>query len=147
MLLVGLPASGKSTFYRERLASNHVLVSKDAMRRGANKGKRQRREIEAALAEGRSVAVDNTNVSRAEREEAIEVAKRFGARVVAYRFAESVAACRERNARREGTQCVPLVAIYAAAKRYEEPTREEGIDEIRVVRLEAEGFIVDSEMA
>lgn len=132
---MGLPASGKSTFYRERLAWSHVLVSKDAMRRGSNKVRRQRREIEAALGEGRSVVVDNTNVSRAERAEIIDIAQAFEARVVVYRFAESVADCRERNSRREGDACVPLVAIYSAAKRYEEPLTEEGIDEIHVVRL------------
>lgn len=144
VLLVGLPASGKSTFYRERLATTHVHVSKDAMRKGSNRAKRQRRAIEAAYEEGRSVALDNTNVSREERAASIEVAKAYGARVIVYRFAESVAACRDRNARREGAACVPLVAIYAAAKRYEEPTQEEGIDAIHVVRLEPEGFRIEA---
>lgn len=143
VLLVGLPASGKSTFYRERLAESHVLVSKDTMRKGSNRAKRQRRAIEAAFSEGRSVAVDNTNVSREERGSAIEVARLYGARVIVYHFAESVAACRERNALRDGAACVPLVAIYAAAKRYEEPSFEEGIESIHRVTLTPDGFEVD----
>lgn len=143
MLLVGLPASGKSTFYRERFAATHTLVSKDAMRRGSNKVKRQCREILGALSEGHSVVVDNTNVSCGERAEVIVIAKELGAKVVVYWFAESVADCRERNASREGAESVPLVAIYAAAKRYEEPSPEEGIDEIHIVRLQAGRFVVD----
>lgn len=143
VLLVGLPASGKSTFCRERFADTHVHVSKDLMPRSADKAKRQRRQIEAALSEGRSVVVDNLNVSAAERGAALEAARPFGARVVVYRFAESVADCRERNAQREGAAHVPLVAIYAAAKRYEAPSLEEGIDEIHVVRLTGEGFTIE----
>ena len=143
VLLVGLPASGKSTFYRERFAATHALVSKDAMPKSANKARRQRQEIEAALSEGRSVVVDNTNVSREERAAAIAAARPFGARIVVCHFAESVAACRERNDRREGTARVPLVALYAAAKRYQEPTIDEGIDAIHTVRMGAEGSILE----
>lgn len=143
VLLVGLPASGKSTFFRERFAGSHAHVSKDLIPRSADKRKRQRKEIAAALAESRSVVVDNVHASRAERAEAIEAAGDFGAKVIAYWFRESVAECRTRNERREGSFKVPLVAIYAAAKRFEEPSAEEGIDEIHAVRLGPEGFIIE----
>ncbi|RYG45167.1 ATP-binding protein [bacterium] len=142
VLLVGLPASGKSTFTRERLADSHVVVSKDAMRKGSNRIKRQRIAIETALGEGRSVVVDNTNVSREERAAAIDAAKPFGPRVLVFRFDASVEDCRARNALREGEACVPLVAIYSAAKRFEEPALEEGIDEIYRVALEPDGFTI-----
>lgn len=143
VLFVGLPASGKSTFYWERFAESHVHVSKDLIPRSVDKAKRQRLLIEQALAEGRSVVVDNTNASPEERLAAIEPAKAAGARVVAYFFDETVAACRERNAKREGDVRVPLVGLYATAKRLRRPTVEEGIDAIHVVRLGPEGFIVE----
>lgn len=83
--------------------------------------------------------VDNLNVSPEERKEAIDVAKAFGATVTVFRFAESVADCRTRNAAREGAARVPLVAIYAAAKRYVAPTTDEGIDAIHEVRHDGNG--------
>src|SRR5947199_8288531 len=63
VILVGLPASGKSTYYFQHLAATHVHVSKDLLARGA----RQEPLIEKALAAGQSVVVDNTNPSPAIR--------------------------------------------------------------------------------
>ncbi|MGX9229798.1 AAA family ATPase [Streptomyces albus] len=55
-VLVGLQASGKSTFYRRHLAHDHVLVSKDRFPRSArHKQRRQLRLLGEALAAGRSV--------------------------------------------------------------------------------------------
>ncbi len=31
VILIGIPASGKSTFYRERFAGTHTHISKDLM--------------------------------------------------------------------------------------------------------------------
>lgn len=145
VLLIGLPGSGKSTFFRERFAATHAHVSKDLIPRSADKKRRQRRLLDEALAEGRPVVVDNVNASRAERAEAIDVARRHEAPVRAFWFRESVADCRERNAHREGAAQVPLVAIYTAAKRFEAPHSEEGIAEIWMVRLVPDGFAVTAE--
>jgi hypothetical protein len=57
VVLVGLQASGKSTWARDRFAATHVIVSKDAFPNAKNKARRQVREIDAALAK---VRVDPT---------------------------------------------------------------------------------------
>ena len=67
VILIGLPASGKSTFYRERFSSTHDVVSKDAMRHTRQPQRRQEELIDASLAAGRSVVVDNTNPRAADR--------------------------------------------------------------------------------
>ena len=128
-LLIGLPGAGKSTFVARHLAATHAVVSKDLMGRSApRKEARLLRELAAHLAAGRSVAVDNTQPSVAERAGVIRVARAHGVRVVGYWFAPDVALCRARNAAREHP--VPLVGLHAAAGRWEVPTLAEGFDEL-----------------
>jgi predicted kinase len=135
VILVGLPGSGKSTFYRERLAATHAIVSKDLLKREGRPGRRQEALIAAALAAGRAVAVDNTNPRVADREPLVALARAHGARVVAYVFRSTVAECRARNRLREGPARVPDVAIFAAARRMEAPTLGEGLDALYYVTL------------
>jgi predicted kinase len=134
VVLVGLPGAGKTTFYRQRFADSHALVSKDRLRGNRRPARRQAALIAEALAARRSVVVDNTNVIGADRAALVAQGRACGARVVAYVFAATVDECRERNARREGRARVPEAAIFALARRYESPTPAEGFDEMYVVR-------------
>jgi predicted kinase len=139
VVFVGLPASGKSTFYQERFASTHTHISKDLLPRSANKSVRQARDLRAALGAGRSVVVDNTNPAVADRAEIIGVARQLGARVIGYYFAATARDCVGRNRSREGTARVPPVAIFTAAKRLMVPTKEEGFDELWQVTISPDG--------
>jgi len=133
IILVGLPGAGKSTFVRQRLGQ-HVHISKDHFRNNGHPARRHMELIGEALAHGRSLVVDNTNVSREERAETIDEARRHGARVVGYYFDCEVRECLARNALREGRARIPNVGIFAAAKRLVRPHLEEGFDELYTVR-------------
>jgi predicted kinase len=139
VVFVGLPASGKSTFYRQRFASTHTHISKDLLPGSANKSVRQARDLRAALGAGQSVVVDNTNPAVADREEIIGVARQVGARVIGYYFAATARDCVGRNRGREGTARVPPVAIFTAAKRLVVPTTQEGFDELWLVTISPDG--------
>ena len=139
VVFVGLPASGKSTFYRQRFASTHTHISKDLLPRSANKSVRQARDLRAALGAGQSVVVDNTNPAVADREEIIGVARQVGARVIGYYIAATARDCVGRNRGREGTARVPPVAIFTAAKRLVVPTTQEGFDELWQVTISPDG--------
>ena len=133
IVFIGLQASGKSTFFSERFAATHEHVSKDLLRN--NRNRRQAKLIEAALEEGSSVVVDNTNPAVEDRRTLIEVGREFGARIVGYYFESEVRRCIGRNRRRTGEAKVPDVAIYAAAKRLVPPSHSEGFDELFYVRM------------
>src|SRR5262245_20175274 len=141
-ILVGLPGSGKTSFFEARLAATHAHVSKDRMGNARDKGARQLQEVAHALGAGRSVAVDNINARAADRAPLVALARAAGARAVAYVMETPVKVALARNRGREGPARVPDVAIFVASKRMERPTRAEGLDAVYRVRAEDGGFEV-----
>jgi predicted kinase len=136
IVFVGLPAAGKTTYYRAHFAATHVHVSKDRMPNTRDRERRQQTLIEQALATGASVVVDNTNPSVAVREPLIALGRRFGARLMAYYFESNVRLSIVRNEQREGAARVPNIAIFLAQKKLVPPTIEEGFDEVKIVKQE-----------
>jgi predicted kinase len=138
-IMIGLQASGKTTFCRQVLAADHVLVSKDAFPNARNPQRRQLRLIGEALARRHSVAVDNTNPSPQEWQPLIETARRHGAAPVGYWFPPDLTASQERNAVRDGRARVPAVGLYATLKRLRPPTRADGFDRLYRVAFDGAG--------
>lgn len=144
IVLVGLQASGKSTFYARTFAGTHAHVSKDLFRRARHRQRRQMRLVEEALAEGVPVVVDNTNPSPHEWAPLIAAGRAHGVRVLAYWFPPDVAGALARNAARQGPERVPDVGVYATLKRLRRPRRSDGFDAVYEVRFDGEGgFLVD----
>jgi predicted kinase len=133
IIFVGLQASGKSTYYQTHFAATHVHVSKDLMPKAHNRDAKQLATIEEALAQGRSVVVDNTNATPAIRAPLIAIGRRHGVRLIAYYFETTVKDAVARNRRREGKARVPDVALFVSAKKMVPPGVAEGFDEVRVI--------------
>ncbi|MBC6470657.1 ATP-binding protein [Actinomadura alba] len=137
-ILIGLQGSGKSTFFRDRLAGTHVHVSKDELGK-RHRQRRQMRLIDEALTARRNVAVDNTNPSPEEWDPLIAMAREHGARVTGYWFPPDVPGSVRRNAARPPKTRVPDVGIFATVNRLRRPRRSDGFDELRVVRFDGAG--------
>ncbi|MGY5883044.1 AAA family ATPase [Modestobacter lacusdianchii] len=133
VVMVGLQASGKSTWVTTHLAGSHVVVSKDHWPNARHREARQRRVVAGLLAEGVNVVVDNTSPSPAERAPLIALAAAAGVPVRAVFLDVPVETCRARNEAREGRARVPLVGLYGAAGRLVHPTTDEGFTEVTVV--------------
>lgn len=134
IILMGLQASGKSTFFRTHFALTHVYVSKDLLRNNRKPARRQHQLIEEALQAGRSVVVDNTNATREERESLIALGHGYGAVVIGYYFEVLLRESLERNKARQGKAIVPEIAIFATLKRLVRPSFAEGFDQLFLVR-------------
>lgn len=133
---MGLQGSGKSTFYRQHFAHTHTLVSKDNFPNNRHKARRQRQLIEEALQQGKSVLVDNTNPTRAERAEVISLAEQYGIPIRGYVFLPDVALSLSRSAQRVGKACIPDVGIYATAAKWQSPSLAEGFAQLFAVTAE-----------
>ncbi|MFE9442058.1 AAA family ATPase [Streptomyces sp. NPDC006602] len=140
-VLVGLQASGKSTFYEHHLLGlRYARVSKDLFPRGARrKQDRQMRLVEEALGAGRSVAIDNTNPSPEEWRPLVAAGHAHGATVTAYWFPPDPPGSLRRNAVRQGRDRVPDIGIHATAKRLRRPSRADGFDAVLEVRFDDRG--------
>ena len=142
-VLVGLQASGKTTFCRQMLGG-YAQVSKDCFRNARHRQARQLRLVAEAVTAGRDVVVDNTNPSPGEWQPLIEQARLGGARVVAYWFPPDLSGSLRRNAARAGRSRVPDAGVRATMARLRQPGLADGFDAVLTVRADgAGGFRVE----
>jgi predicted kinase len=142
VILVGLQASGKTSFYRERFSPTHVHISKDNFRNNKNPTRRQMTLVAESLGEGRSVVVDNTNPTPGDRVPLIELGHSLGAEVIGYYFESKLSDCLARNEQREGKARVPEVALRTTLGKLQRPSYAEGFDRLYHVSMGAEGWEV-----
>jgi len=76
------------------------------------------------------IAIDNTNLTKYERNQYINEAKNAGFEVIGYYFKSSINEAIERNELREGKEKVPLVAIHGSHAKLELPSLSEGYDKL-----------------
>ena len=138
-ILIGIQGSGKSTFYRKFLASDYVRVNLDTLKTRT----RESLLVEDCLATGRSLAIDNTNPTRADRARYILPAREQGYRIVGYFLDAELDACIARNDLRTGKERIPVVGIRATARRLEPPTPSEGFDALYLVKNDGETMTVE----
>ncbi|MCA9595850.1 MAG: AAA family ATPase [Myxococcales bacterium] len=137
ILLMGVQASGKSTFFKQRFADTHVRVNLDML-------KTRHRELlllQACIDGKTRFVVDNTNATRDARSRYISRATAAGFAVRGYYFQSQVAACLARNQAREAA--VPASAIRGTRRRLELPSPEEGFRQLFYVRAADGAFLVE----
>lgn len=135
IIFCGLPASGKTSFYRATLMLTHVRISLDLLRTR----NREKRFLDLCLETRTPMVIDNTNPTRSDRAAYISRGKTGGFTIIGYYFQSRLADCLARNAQRVGTACIPEVGLKACASRLELPTPNEGFDRLTYVRLQPGG--------
>jgi predicted kinase len=142
-IFTGVPAAGKSTFYRERFFETHVRINMDMLKTR----RRERLLLEACLLAKQPFVVDNTNVLAAERARYIEPARAAGFIVTGYFFRATTREAIGRNKNRTDKAPIPIPGLLGKYKRLEEPRFEEGFDALYVVTLTTAGSYVIEEVA
>lgn len=135
VIFTGLPASGKSSFYKRRFVDTHVRINLDMLKTRH----REKMLYETCLLIKQSCVVDNTNLTVEERAVYISAAKLAGFGVVGYYFRSKLEECLPRNLNRgEG---VPEVALFNAASRLKIPSYSEGYDKLYYVRISTDNWV------
>jgi predicted kinase len=134
ILLIGVQAAAKTTFYRRRLADSYIHFSMDLLRTTSHPARRQAQLIEQALQERLSVVVDNTSPTAEVRAPLIAPGKQRSCAIIGYYFPPDVASALKRNAGRRSRARVPPAAIYATRKKLQPPPHAEGFDALYSVR-------------
>ena len=122
----GVPAAGKSTFFRLRFFDTDVRVNLDMLRT------REREDIllHACFAARQRVVVDNTNPTAAQRARYAQLGRSAGFKTALYYFPVTSQEAVARNAARPEASRVPNVAIFGTLKKFQVPTWDEGFERI-----------------
>jgi predicted kinase len=139
ILLIGIPGSGKSTFYVQQFFHTHVRVNLDLLRTR----NRENRLLQFCFETQQRAVVDNTNVSIKDRKKYIDLAKLNRFRITGYYFATNLQVCLQRNAGRTGRQRIDDRGVVAKYRLLQVPAVDEGFDELYYVQLnEKQEFVV-----
>lgn len=136
IIFIGIPASGKSSLYKELFFNSHIRISMDLLNTRNKEGKLLRYCFETQS----KMVIDNTNVTREDRKKYIELAKQNKYEVIGYYFESTVQDSLERNKNRKDT--INETGVKAKYKELEKPLHQEGFDHIRTVNIIDNEFII-----
>lgn len=142
VIFIGIQASGKSTFCRDRFFKTHIRINLDMLKTRH----REKIILQACLKAKQPFVVDNTNPTREDRARYIGPAKEANFRLVGYYFESILEDCKRRNAQRTGKARIPIPGIAATYKKLILPSYAEGFDDLYSVKISKKSdsaFIVE----
>ena len=131
IIFMGLQASGKSSFYRQKFVDSHIRLNMDMLKTR----NREKLLFNACLKAKQSLVIDNTNPTKADRQKYILPATAHQFKVTGYYFQSNIKDCLRRNNLRQGKSKIPVVGILATAKKLELPCYEEGFTRLYYVNI------------
>jgi len=130
IVMMGYPASGKSTFSKKYLVGphNYEWVNRDTLKTPAKCLK----FMKQSLAQGKNVVLDNLHSKKKSRAEYFKIAKQFGANIRCFWIQMEKEEALHVNAYRykTGGPRIPGVAYNVYRKYFEPPSKAEGFAEV-----------------
>ena len=123
--MIGIALSGKTTYRKANFEHEVVQLSYFD-----NNRKKEMNHIEECLKEGKSVVVDDTNLTQEIRKLHLDLAKKYNAEVIGI-FMNTSRGLIEQRRRRRADQ-LPEAVINRQLRDLETPTKDEGFDKLIV---------------
>ena len=154
IVLVGAPASGKSTYIKNAGLNDYVIISTDAIiEEAADREGKTYSEIfqdtikvattlanikfDNAIADKKNIVFDQTNMSAKKRKGILSrIPKFYTCKVVVFNIPLEVVERRAAERCAQTGKCIPAHVIADMYKRFEMPTLQEGFDDIEIVTLD-----------
>lgn len=140
--MIGIPGSGKSTYANKFAGENNCNVhSSDAIRKEFFNDQQHlsddkivwktlKERVKTDLLNGKDCIIDATNISVKKRRQYFDYLKGVPCKKVALLMKTSFKESVNRNMKRPKEQVVPYYSICNLQNAYQEPTLDEGFDEI-----------------
>jgi predicted kinase len=135
IIFIGIQATGKSTFYKERFFKSHVRINMDML-------KTRHREsmlFTACIEMRQPFVVDNTNPTMNDRKKYIDPAKQNKFKIIGYYFSSEIYQSLGRNRKRSEREQIPERGIKGTYSKLEIPDYNEGFDELYYVKTNENG--------
>jgi predicted kinase len=126
IIFIGIQATGKSTFYRERFLNTHIRLNLDML-------KTRHREnilLRACLEAKQPFVIDNTNPTIEDRHKYIQLAHHSKFKVIGYYFQSGLHESLQRNRQRDERDQIPEKGIKGTYSKLEDPSYAEGFDNL-----------------
>lgn len=145
-LMVGVPASGKSTYAKNLTTKEDAIyVSRDEIRfskikEGDEYFSKEKEvfgefinRVQSAINDGKNVIADATHINRASRGKTLRHLNLEGVEVIAVYINTPFDKCLERNSKREGRTRVPEDSMKSMMRYLSTPSLSEGFNRIEEV--------------
>ena len=140
VIFIGVQATGKSTFFKDRFFNTHVRLSLDVLKTRH----REKIFLDACIQSGQNFVVDNTNPTIEDRRRYINPAKEAKFEVIGYYFESKLSSSLERNQGRLEKQRIPDKGILATYHKLQVPTMNEDFDKLFYIKIDPQGeFVVE----
>ncbi|MGD9209663.1 MAG: AAA family ATPase [Desulfobacteraceae bacterium] len=131
IILIGIQAVGKSTFYKHNFFKTHVRVNLDMLKTRH----REKLLLNACIEMKQAFVVDNTNPTKADRKRYIDLAKANNFQITGYYLSSRVSEAIKRNNYRKGKEKIPERGIIATFSKLQRPDYSEGFNKLFHVKI------------
>jgi bifunctional polynucleotide phosphatase/kinase len=135
VIMVGIQGSGKSSYINNEIMKKHSKIYKIISKDIDGTTKKCCDKCEKYISNNFSIIIDNTNPSKGDRKCYIDIAKKYNynVRCIVMRIDEKYAkhnTCYRHYITRGERKMIPDIAFNVFKKKFEEPNKSEGINEL-----------------